>query len=127
MNRDPKAENLGHPSNCYRKVPMNKWRPITTQEFWELFEKQYEELDKTSREIFENYRVPFWRATIRRSMSAGDESVIVVSQLKDGVLYFDDVEYGFNIGVIDETGRITNPGGSQYTLQEAISTWFSIS
>jgi hypothetical protein len=34
----------------------------------------------------------------------GDEHVLAVTQAKVGVLYFDDVEYGFNISGVDECG-----------------------
>jgi hypothetical protein len=39
-------------------------------------------------------------------------------------LYFDDVEYGFNISSVDKSGRILTPGGSQNTLKEAVAEWF---
>jgi len=103
---------------------MSDWKPIEDAEFLALFENQYQELDRHQREVFELYRVPFWRATIRRSDEYGDEKVFVVSQAGDGVLYFDDVEFGFNIATVDEHGRIVTPGGSQATLAEAIDTWF---
>ena len=72
------------------------------------------------------YKVDFWKAIIRRSKKYGDEYVFVVAQHEDGVLYFDDVEYGFNISTVDENGRIITPGGSQTTLKEAIEGWFSV-
>lgn len=103
---------------------MNDWKPINDSEFADLFSHQYAELDEVLRSRFEQFRVPFWRATIRRSESLGDEAVIVVAQKDRGVLYFDDVEYGFNISTIDLMGRILTPGGSQNTLTEAVEEWF---
>lgn len=47
-----------------------------------------------------------------------------MAQKDDGILYFDDVEYGFNISTVDASGRILHPGGSQSTLKEAIDQWF---
>jgi hypothetical protein len=103
---------------------MNEWKPITDLEFDDLFERQYAELNKAQRDMFDPFRVPFWRATIRRSESMGEETVIVVAQKDAGVLYFDDIEYGFNISTIDPMGRILTPGGSQNTLKEAVEEWF---
>ncbi len=103
---------------------MDDGKPITDSEFDDLFRAQYAELDETQRRIFEQFRVPFWKATIRRSEMYGDETVFVVSQKGDGVLYFDDVEYGFNISTVNSEGRIPQPGGSQYTLREAVERWF---
>ena len=38
-------------------------------------------------------------------------------------MYFDDVEYGFNVSSVDEADMILQPGGSQYTLAEAVECW----
>lgn len=103
---------------------MSSWNPISDDDFSTLFAEQYDELSSDQRELFDQYRVSPWKAVIRRSKEAGDERVFVVAQSNDGVLYFDDVEYGFNISAIDESGRITNPGGSQNTLKGAVIEWF---
>ncbi len=103
---------------------MSDWKPIADSEFSELFRLQYAELTEAQRTAFEKFRVPFWKATIRRSGIYGDETVFVVCQEDGGVLYFDDVEYGFNISTVDLEGRILQPGGSQYTLKEAVEHWF---
>ena len=105
---------------------MESWRPITDDEFARLFAEQYAKLNAAERDCFNKYRVAPWKAVIRRSEVAGDEQVFVVSQKGNGVLYFDDVEYGFNISLIDEAGRITMPEGSQYTLKEAVVRWFEV-
>jgi hypothetical protein len=104
---------------------MGSWRPITDAEFLELFEQQYLEMNDRQRELFDRYKVRHWKAIIRRSEMFGDEHVFVVAQAGNGVLYFDDVEYGFNISSVDDSGRIINPGGSQSTLQGAVSRWFA--
>lgn len=103
---------------------MNDWTPLTDTEFVELFKAQYDELDNAQKDTFDKFRVVFWKAIIRRSEMMGDETVFVVAKKDDGVLYFDDVEYGFNISIIDKAGRILEPGGSQNTLKEAINEWF---
>jgi hypothetical protein len=103
---------------------MSTWKAMTESEFEALFLEQYGELDAHAREIFERFRVPTWRAIIRRSEMAGDETVFVVAQSGDGVLYFDDVEFGFNTSTVDGAGRIISPRGNQLTLAEAVDAWF---
>ena len=102
---------------------METWKPISNSEFVQLFEEQYAELGVADRERFDAVRVPAFKATIKRSAQAGDENVFVVARAGDGVLYFDDVEYGFNISRIDSNGKILNRGGSQNTLKEAVQQW----
>jgi len=102
---------------------MNTWEPISDSDFIKLFDEQYQELNETEREAFDRYRVAPRKAMIRRFPLAGDEFVFVVAQRSDGVLYFDDIEYGFNISLVDESGKILVPGGSQYTLKQAVRRW----
>ena len=104
---------------------MAAWKPITEDEFSQLFDEQYNALDHKEKHLFDRYWVRPWRAVIRRSEDSGDEQVFVVAQTGGGVLYFDDVEYGFNISGVDESGRILTPGGSQNTLKEAVAEWFT--
>ena len=105
---------------------MNTWKPISKEDFNKLFEEQYNELDDQERKVFDSYKVNIWKGIIRRSEKYGDEYVFIVAQNEDGVLSFDDVEYGFNISTVDENGRILTPGGSQATLKEAIEDWFPV-
>ena len=97
------------------------WKPITRNEFEELYRQKEQELSSEERQVFERFKVPIETALIRRSASAGVEAVFVVARCPGGVLYFDDVEYGFNVSPIDERNSITQPGGSQFTLSEAVS------
>jgi hypothetical protein len=103
---------------------MKTWHQINDERFSNLFAEQYGELNSAERMLFDQYSVSPWKAVIRRSNEAGDEQVFVVAQTKGGVLYFDDVEYGFNVSDIDDSGHITSPGGSQKTLREAVIQWF---
>ena len=88
---------------------------ITDSEFANLFAEQYRELSEGEKNAFDRFKVHFW-----------DKTVFVVAQKDDGVLYFDDVEYGFNISTVDLIGNILTPGGSQYTLKEGVNRWFPI-
>ena len=103
---------------------MNDWKPVTDSEFDELFKVQYAELSEAQRNAFDQFRVPFWKATVRRSETYGDETVFVVAQKEDSVIYFDDVENGLNISIVDSMRRILDPGGSQDTLKELVENKF---
>src|SRR6266436_3119837 len=104
---------------------MAAWKPITEDEFSQLFDEHYNTLDHKEKHLFDRYWVRPWRAVIRRSKDAGDEPVFVAAQTASGVLYFDDVEGGFNISAVDEDGRILAPGGSRNSLKEAVAEWFT--
>jgi hypothetical protein len=102
---------------------MERWEPITESAFLELLDKQYGELNGDERIVFDRHRVLPWRATIRRSEDSGDEHVFVIARLEEAVLYFDDVEYGFNFSAVDAAGRVLTPGGSQASLKEIMVRW----
>lgn len=104
---------------------MNNWTPITDEEFNSLFDSQYAELSESEKVEFDLYRVRPWKAIIRRSEVAGDEEVFVVAELPMGaMLYFDDVEYGFNVSPVDTAGRISEPRGNQCTLKDVVCNWW---
>lgn len=106
-----------------------QWEPITRAEFDELYKQQYSELDEAAKRRFDAIAVGVYQATIRRPMAKVDELVFVVAKIEDEkrgsiALYFDDVEMGFDISAISPEGRILSPGGSQYSLSEAVRAWF---
>ncbi len=102
---------------------MAVWKPMTLSEFEVLYGEQRSSLSAEAKQVFERFRVPTRVATIRRSSAAGDELVFVVAESPRGVVYFDDVEYGFNISPLAEDERIISPGGSQMSLADAIVSW----
>lgn len=103
---------------------MQTWHPITDDEFRRLFAEQYSELNADERRTFGLFSVTPWKAIVRRSEEVGDEEVFVVAVTNTGVLYFDDVEYGFNMSPVDGARRLTAAGGSQNTLKGAVVDWF---
>lgn len=99
------------------------WQAISQEEFHTLLREQQAELTSEERAALDRYSVPVEKANIIRSERAGIENVFVVARSDEGVLYFDDIEYGFNVSPVDENNLITHPGGSQYTLSEAVRVW----
>lgn len=98
------------------------WRPITRDEFETLVAEQEAALDSGQRAMLDAFRVDPWQGIIRRSEDAGDEAVWVIAERAEGVLYFDDVEWGWNFSEVDESGRILRPGGSQSELRGVLGS-----
>jgi hypothetical protein len=48
------------------------------------------------------------------------ESVIIVAQLEEMVIYYEDVEDGFNVSEVAPDGSIATPGFEQWTIVDAI-------
>jgi hypothetical protein len=96
------------------------WQPISDAEFKELFSGEYLQLSEDERRAFEKVRVPFSKATVRRSDAYGDEDVFVVARTRLVVLYYDDVEGGFASSPVDQTNKLLNPSGNVGSLRDAI-------
>lgn len=99
------------------------WKPISFDEFMELYCRQTKNLETDLRLALMQFRVPVCRAIIRRSESTGDEFVFYVAKKGESILYYDDVENGFNFSSISRDNRVLNPGGSQMDLADAIKSW----
>jgi hypothetical protein len=92
------------------------WRPITRDEFDDLVAEQVAALDPGQRTALDTSRVEPRQAIIRRSEEAGDERVWVIAERQGQVLYFDDVEWGWNWSEVCREDRILRPGGGQGEL-----------
>ena len=93
------------------------WRPITRHEFDDLVAEQIAALDPCERATLDSCRVEPRQAIIRRSEEAGDERVWVIAEWQDQVLYFEDVEWGWNWSEVYREGRVLRPGGGQGDLR----------
>ncbi len=102
------------------------WRPTSEEAFREIFEDELYELSQMERTIFEEYRVKTFAGIIRRSEIAGDEQVFVVARHLNWVIYYDDVEDGFNLAQLDSQGRLSEPGGGQWSLGGALEGQINI-
>jgi hypothetical protein len=112
------GQTLGLPGGRLRGWAMQHsgWRPIGRGEFDSLVAEQEAALDRGQKAMLDACRIEPWQAVIRRSEQAGDERVWVIAERQGQVLYFDDVEWGWNFSEVDEAGRILRPGGRQCEL-----------
>lgn len=98
------------------------WSPIRREEFDALLAEQEAELEPGQRALLDACRVDPWQAIIQRSSIAGDEKVWVIAERNGQVLYFDDVEWGWNSSEVDEEGRLLRPGGGQGELKDVLGS-----
>jgi hypothetical protein len=107
---------------------MSTWKPITEAEFTNLLSEQYAELDLAERKAFDSSAIPPKLVTITRFNAKFTETVneqVYAVWEKDGwVLYFDDIEYGFNGSAISADDVLLDPRGNQFTLREAVQYYF---
>ena len=71
--------------------------------------------------IFDQYRVEPYFASITRNSQC--EQVVVVAQKGGEVIYWEDVEEGFNISPISSNQQILKPGFEQDELHLALNRW----
>ena len=70
---------------------------------------------------FEAVRVEPYQVPIARN--GGIEQVFVVARNGSKVMYYEDVEEGFNIAQLASDGSISRPGCEQDELKWAIQKW----
>jgi len=100
---------------------MNEWAPTTKEEIEKLIETQLNECTSAQKEIFEKYRVPPFQAPIIRYNKL--EQVFVVAKFNNEVMYYEDVEDGFNFSHLDKEGKIIKHWCNQDELKHALLHW----
>jgi len=99
------------------------WKPATISEVEEIVAEDLQQCSDDERALFERVRVPFYRAPIIRY--GREETVVVVARKGNDVLYWEDVEEGFNLSPVDENGLILEHWCNQDELPIALRTWRS--
>lgn len=100
---------------------METWKPITKEQLESLIASQLLECTPELQELFERYRVPPFSAPLRRNGLI--EDVYVVARRGDEVLYYEDVEEGFNISPAPSDGKPLTHWCNQDDLQIALLLW----
>ena len=98
---------------------MDTWQPITVEELDSLVAAELSDCSVEQQQFFERYKVAPRLVPIERFGNV--ESVFVVAQIHDLVLYYEDVEEGFNISALSADGAIASPGYEQWELRHALS------
>lgn len=101
----------------------NKWEGVSAAEIDVIVKGGLLRCSPEQRKLFAIHRVPFYRIPIHRYGSV--ESVYVVARFGERVLYFEDVEEGFALSALDETGAIPEPDSNQFELEHVLFALFN--
>jgi hypothetical protein len=88
------------------------WHPVSREKFEHLLKEEIETLTPAALEAYEKYsKAPYEQPCLRDSAS-GIERVFVVARNGNGnrLLFFDDVEEEFGVGVPDSDGVLRDLG-----------------
>lgn len=97
---------------------MDTWQPISAVEIDALLAAQITNCSPEQQELFERFKIIPQLVPITRLGNA--EAVFVVAKRGDLVLYYEDVEDGFNISTLAPDGTIATPGCEQWELGHAL-------
>jgi hypothetical protein len=95
------------------------WKPATIDEVVAILSAELEDCNSEQISIFKQYSVEPFHAAITRYGKT--ESVVVVAQKSDEVIYFEDVEEGFNISPIGPQGEVLEHWCNQDNLAVALN------
>src|SRR5580658_8680192 len=81
-----------------------EWQPTTVESVKKIIECDLKACDDEQVAAFKRHGVEPFRAPILRHGKM--ESVVVVAQRRDEVIYWEDVEEGFNLSPVTADGRV---------------------
>jgi hypothetical protein len=97
------------------------WKPASVEEVKKIVENDLAKCDDEQLSIFRRYAVESYAAPIVRYGAM--ETVVVVARKGDEVIYWDDVEEGFNVSPMGEGGRILEHWCNQDAQKLALNAW----
>ena len=101
--------------------PKWEWKPGSIKEVSAIVQEDLADCDSEQAAVFNRYAVEPFAASIVRCGRI--ESVIIVARKENEVIYWEDVEYGFNVSPIDENGTILEHWCNQDELRYALDRW----
>lgn len=96
---------------------MSTWQPITIAELELVVAEQLRACSPSQQMAFASHRVPFYAVPIRRYGSL--EYVLVIAEVPGGLLYYEDVEEGFELGALED-GVLPEAHCQQFELTHAL-------
>ena len=97
---------------------MEDWTPASADDVASIVARELSQCPKALIELFNSIGVPPRSVSILRS--GVTESVFVVAERNGTVIYYEDVEEGFNISPLAEDGSIATPGYHQWGICHAL-------
>lgn len=95
------------------------WMPITKAELEREIEAQFRELNPEEQAFFRQVQVPMEKFSIERWGVL--EKVFVVAKFQNMVVFYEDVEEGFEITVPNQAGVISDYSSSQFRLRHVVN------
>jgi hypothetical protein len=86
------------------------WNPISRDVFERILEEEIEALTPAALKAYEKYATAPFEQPCARSVDSGIERVFVVARNENRLLFFDDVEEDFGVGVPDSDGILRDLG-----------------
>ena len=98
-----------------------EWHPATIEDVREIIKTDLASCDPQQRNIFQKFFVEPYFAPIYRYDNL--EQLVVVARKEDEVMYWEDIDGGFNISPTDSTGLILEHWCNQDELKHALTFW----
>jgi len=100
---------------------MDAWHPATIDEVRRLIRKDLCDCDDEQVSVFEQFGVRPFLAPITRYGKR--ESVVVLARKGEEVIYYEDIDEGFNVSPISTDGVILEHWCNQDDLGSALNAW----
>ena len=100
---------------------MDDWRPATVEDVDEIVAQDLAACDPEQLAVFNKYRVKAFAAPLERYGQL--ESVVVVARKGDEVIYYEDVEDGFQVSPISPEGQLLEHWCNDDELRFALNAW----
>lgn len=95
------------------------WKPVEKHELERIIDSQCKCLSAQEIEFFEKIKVPFEKVNIERE--DGIEEVFIVAKFGNAVIFYEDIEGGFEVSKPNNQGIIAEYGTNQFTIQHIIN------
>jgi len=100
---------------------MTRWEPATIEAVNAILQRDLNECDAEATAKFRQFAVDPYFAPILRYGNL--ERVVVVARRGSEVIYWEDIEEGFNVSPVSGDGRILEHWCNQDELRHALSYW----
>lgn len=97
-----------------------EWHPATVDEVKKIVRDDLAECDEEQLLAFKKYAEPYVAPILRYGQM---DCAVVVAQRGNEVIYWEDVEEGFNLSPISPDGRIIEHWCNQDELRFALNSW----
>jgi hypothetical protein len=97
------------------------WQPATLEDVKKILKADLEKCDPQQIAIFKQYSVDPYFAPILRYGEL--ENVVIIAEKSGEVMYWEDVEEGFNISPVGPDGRVLEHWCNQDDLGISLNEW----